>query len=108
MDFGALSSRLSRRLAGLLLAGTVLAAPALAQEQAPEDPAVFADPLVVPAADGGDESAPDASAATTAEPTLSGSQQDALAAVADDGAAGRTASTPAPESIRTPAMASSA
>ena len=54
MDFGALSSRLSRRLAGLLLAGTVLAAPALAQEQAPEDPAVFADPLAVPAADGDD------------------------------------------------------
>ncbi|MGQ3296240.1 MAG: outer membrane beta-barrel protein, partial [Shinella sp.] len=92
MDRGAGQLRLSRRLAGLLLAGTVLASvPALSQEQTPADPTALTDPFAVPAADGGAET-PDTTTTTNGVPALTDDQQDALANAADDGAVGRTGS----------------
>lgn len=92
MDRGAGQLRLARRLAGLLLAGTVLASvPAFSQEQTPADPTALTDPFAVPAADGGAET-PDTTTTTNGIPALTDDQQDALANAADDGAVGRTGS----------------
>jgi hypothetical protein len=92
MDRGAAQLRLSRRLAGLLLAGTVLASvPAFAQEQTPADPTALTDPLALPSTDGGDAT-PDTATTTNSVPALTDEQQDALANAADDGAVGRVGS----------------
>jgi hypothetical protein len=93
MDRGAAQLRLSRRLAGLLLAGTVLASvPAFAQEQTPADPTALTDPLALPSNDGGDATPDTAAATTNSVPALTDEQQDALANAADDGAVGRVGS----------------
>jgi hypothetical protein len=99
MDRGAPSPRLSRRLAGLLLAGTMLAAiPALAQQQLPAETTTFQQPLN-PLVDDPDAD-PDAdpadvttTAATTAtQPALTDDQAGALAEAAEEtGAIRRTA-----------------
>jgi hypothetical protein len=107
LDRGALAPCLSRRLAGLLLAGTVLAAvPALAQEQADRaDPATFGDPLALPAGGiGGDASALTAATPATDTAATTGStreEQDALVDPAeDDGPALRAAPEGEPSSRR--------
>lgn len=87
MDRGAGSPRLSRHLAGLLLAGTVLASlPAFAQEQVSADSATLRDPLALPGANRDVAGTDPTTTATTAstEPALTAGQQDALAEAADD------------------------
>jgi hypothetical protein len=84
MDRGAGLPCLSRHLAGLLLAGTVLAAlPAIAQEQVSADPAALRDPLALPGTTQTVATADTTSTAST-DPTLTTGQQDALAEAADD------------------------
>ncbi|WP_439615932.1 outer membrane beta-barrel protein [Shinella sp.] len=100
MDRGTHSSRLSRRLAGLLLAGTVLAAiPAFAQQQLPAETTTFQQPLnplvddpdADPDADPAD-AATTATTTTTTQPALTDDQAGALAEAADEtGAIRRTA-----------------
>lgn len=91
-DREAQSPRLSWRLAGLLLAGTTLAAmPAFAQEQTTAETPTFqqpVDPLSMPA----DTGMPDTAATTAAvEPNITGAQADALSdAVGEDEAFRRT------------------
>ena len=101
-DREAITSRLSWRLAGLLLAGTMFAgAPAIAQQRTADETATFQEPLDPLVENAGNGAAgataglPDAettaSVGGSGEPALTGDQADALAETARDNEALRRA-----------------
>nr|WP_298102510.1 outer membrane beta-barrel protein [uncultured Shinella sp.] len=82
MDRGAALARQSRHLAGLLLAGTILASsPTLAQDATGTDTTAFSDPLTTQTGTGQTATTTDTAAGTTAQPAVS---TDPEAAIADD------------------------